>query len=91
MGVGTEQVAFRPALLPVCERESVGHSVDFVDFDLIDRIVGVSTYHPQARIRSALLNHEEQRSESLPLEPRNLSGPDARRASTGGFRVCSGP
>jgi len=29
----------------------------FVDFDLIDRIVGVSTYHPQARIRSALLNH----------------------------------
>ena len=33
--------------------------VDFVDFDLIDRIVGVSTYHPHARIRSALLNHEE--------------------------------
>ena len=34
--------------------------VDFVDFDLIDRIVGVSTYHLQARIRSALLNHEER-------------------------------
>ena len=34
--------------------------VDFVDFDLLDRIVGVSTYRPQARIRSALLNHEER-------------------------------
>ena len=34
--------------------------VDFVDFDLIDKIVGVSTYHPQARISTALLNHEER-------------------------------
>ena len=41
---------------------ALGHRsiVDFVDFDLIDRIVGVSTYHPPARIRSAVLNHEER-------------------------------
>ena len=25
--------------------------VDFVDFDLIDKIVGVSTYHPQAKTK----------------------------------------
>ena len=36
------------------------YSIWFVDFDLIDRIVGVSPYHPQARIGSALLNHEER-------------------------------
>jgi hypothetical protein len=34
--------------------------VDFVDFDLIDRIVGVNPYHSQARISTALLNHEER-------------------------------
>ena len=28
----------------------------FVDFDLIDRMVGVSPYRPQARIRPAMLN-----------------------------------
>jgi len=28
--------------------------VDFVDFDFINRIVGVSPYHPQARIGLAM-------------------------------------
>jgi hypothetical protein len=40
---------------PLC-----GYSVDFVGFDRIDRMVGVSTYQPQATIRPALLNHEER-------------------------------
>jgi len=30
-------------------------SVDFVDCDLIDRIVGVSPYRPQARTRTVVL------------------------------------
>ena len=33
--------------------------VDFVDFDLIDRIVGVSPYHPRARTSTAVLKPEQ--------------------------------
>jgi hypothetical protein len=35
--------------------------VDFVDFDLIDRIVGVSPYRPQARTRTVILTRSGER------------------------------
>ena len=36
----------------VSHTSCVAYQVDFVDFDLINRIVGVSPYRPQARIRT---------------------------------------
>ena len=46
--------------VPATSSETEAGVVDFVDFHLVDRIVGVGNYHPQARTRSALLNHEER-------------------------------
>ena len=41
---------------------ALAHSVvDFVDFDLVDRIVGVSPCHPQARTGTAVLARTYQR------------------------------
>ena len=48
--------------------------VDFVDFDLIDRIVGVSPCHPQARTGVAVLTQTSSSSSSL-LLLQTLEGP----------------
>jgi len=44
---------------------NISTEVDFVDFDLIDRIVGVSPCHPQARTGVALLTQTYEQDDEL--------------------------